>query len=156
MCTYYIAYYATEDSEEYSRLMADPSHEHIIYTDHENIPDMERIKGTLKIAQVQGNKTSNDINKWAFETSYRPCSCSHCSFAPLNSSICVFKEKRNIEKQVVSNKKTNDDENDEHGLKMMTVEDLKTELRARGLAVGGRKEILIERLQQAIVLEAID
>ena len=56
-CTY--IGYGTEKKEEYNNLL--PNHAHIVFTDRNPtlLKDMEPVKGTLKISQVESKRESN-------------------------------------------------------------------------------------------------
>lgn len=136
--------YGIEDRERYDALMAEGLHSNIVFTDRVNIPDMETVKDTLKISQINNTHDS----QFDFETAFRPCSCLSCLDDPLLSSSCKNKESRNIKQSNI--RKAAEEVHDEYGVLNMKIDDLKFELRSRRLRVGGQKKELVDRLIKLI------
>ena len=136
----------TESIDEYNTLKE--HNEHIVFTNRNEKEDMNAVSETMKISQVNG-----DINplggtskeKWVLTSSHLPCSCPSCHIHP-SSGACIYKEERNIVRQIVNMKVTTDKEKDEFGVSQMLVKDLKFELSERGLKHTGNKAELAARL----------
>lgn len=138
-----------ESKEKYDELIA-LKKKHIVFTDRENIPDMKAIPGTLKVYQAAGNKSGEKT----LTTSERQCSCPQCRFNPENLDTCIYKEERGEIKthvvKVIDEKEKESEQDDPHGIKSLKVQELKDELRARGLPISGVKAVLIERLTASL------
>lgn len=140
--------YATENREEYDQLISSNIHKHIVFTNRIDVPDMQPIKDTLKISQVESSKEASETNGWKFRSAFLPCSCPQCR-THCSSEFCLYQRERNIKEEVVRpNNNSNDD--DYLGLRKLTKAALKNELRERFLPVGGKKDELVMRLQSAI------
>lgn len=143
--------FATEKKEEYDEMMGNAEHNHIVFTDRSNIPDMKRIDGTQKISQVESIKGSSIDDHWKFTTSYLPCSCINCR-RTCSSDTCLYRNVRNIEKQEVREEKDNSVD-DPYGMRSLTCVQLRFQLRERGLQVGGTKQVLVSRLLPILIEE---
>ena len=143
----------TEYKDEYDNLTAQ-GYKHIIYTNRNDIPDMKAVPQTLKLFQIEGQKTPDANGKYKLRTTCLPCSCPNCrDHKPFQE--CLYKEIRNSREVTVSKGGENENaDNDEFGLRELTVADLKNELRQRFLPLSGRKEELLERLTAALRDEA--
>jgi len=135
----------TEHTEEYQRLTS-AGNQHIIYTDRKSIPDMAPIVGTQSLYQLQGDRKKVSAGLWNLHTALLPCSCPPCRFNPSNRTTCVYKDSRDLKTNIVSLKSMNDDNDDLNGVNNLSVEQLKQELRTRGLKLNGNKPDLIARL----------
>ena len=111
-----------QKKEEYNNLL--PNHAHIVFTDRNPtlLKDIEPVKGTLKISQVESKRESNLENDYAFVTTTLPCSCINCRLL-CSSDSCSYKNERNIQKQVVRDK-VNSIINDLQGFNKLTVKSL--------------------------------
>ena len=145
--------YCTEDKEEYERLSKE--HNHVVFTDRENIPDMKTIVGSQKLFHVKGS-SKNTGKEMELVTSLLPCSCDNCLSANHeNTDACVYKHLREIKTHTVeriledeSGDELDEDEEDEDyfGIKDLTIDELKTSLRERKLPTTGNKIELYERI----------
>ena len=61
--------YGTEYKDEYQRLLLDNQYDHIVFTDRENIPDMQ----PLPFVQVHEFTKPTEINEWKVINSHTPC-----------------------------------------------------------------------------------
>ena len=146
--------FGTEDRQQYESLIHQ-NYEHIVFTNRVDIPNPNPVTNTLKIAQVGGASHPNANGNWTLCTSILPCSCPQCRLN-LNDGLCYYSEVRDIKKVEVSFGAQNiNNENDIFGLQPLTIAQLKDELRLRQLRVGGRKQDLINRLEEAIQNEIV-
>ena len=122
--------FGTEDKNEYTSLLSDPVHKHIIYTPRDKIPDMDTIKGTMLIAQVNGCEKPNSDGKWSIQHSLLPCSCAPCRDNPTDYKSCLFNTERETKQEIVriTGEPKARDKNDLYDLKGLTVNQLKDEL----------------------------
>jgi len=121
---------------------------HIVFTDRNNIEDINAVSETMKISQVSGEmnpQTSGTDEKWLLTSSHIPCSCPSCRIHP-SSGACIYKEEINISTRVVNKKIATEKQTDEFGVSEMLVKDLRFELTERGLKHTGNKPVLVERL----------
>ena len=130
----------TENKDEYEKLVRE-GNKHIIFTDRQNVMDMNTIAGTQKLYQVQGHNKSLSNNKFVLNTFELQCSCTNCLWNPLDVVSCFYLDDRKWKKVVVCEK--NEPDNKEQSL---TVNELKDKLRERQLRVSGNKNELIQRL----------
>ena len=142
----------TEHKDEFDTLIG-KGHKHIIFTDREDIPDMRAIPATLKLYQIEGQKNAMPSGKYQLHTSELPCACSNCrNHEPID--LCIYKNERKVTKHTVSNTVGDtvnaQQQDDEYGLQGLTVNDLKNELRERGLPLSGLKQDLLDRLKAAL------
>ena len=138
--------FGTESFDEYNTLKE--HNEHIVFTNRNEKEDMNVVSETIKISQVNGEMIplkGEPDEKWVLTSSHLPCSCPSCHIHP-SSGACIYKEERNIVRQIVNMKVTTEKETDEFGVSQMLVKDLKYELTERGLKRTGNKAELVARL----------
>lgn len=153
-CTY--IGYATEDKQEYetkSRV-----YEHVVHTDRSEIPDVNVLKDTLKIAQVQGEYKQMN-GEWGLVSAKLPCSCQNCRENPTDVDQCSYNQCRGIIKHSTLRKPDSivtETVRDDYGLNQLTVPELRIELSERGYPNTARmlRQELVELLKTVIEEEA--
>ena len=112
---------------------------------------MKAIDGTLHNFQVTGNSGGGEKT---ITTSERQCSCPPCRQDPTNIETCRYKEERGeIKVHKVRDLDDIERENlilDPHGIRALTIKDLKDELKARYLPISGNKKVLMQRLTECL------
>ena len=81
--------YATEDREEYDRLRSE-GHQHVVFTDRENIPDMKLTNESQKFYHIHGSAT-NTGTEIKLVSSILPCSCDNCLSNHEDTNVCLYK-----------------------------------------------------------------
>lgn len=147
--------FRTEDKNEYTSLLSHPDLKHIIYTPQDKVPDMETIKGTMLIAQVNGCEKPNSDGKWSIQHSILPCFCASCRDNPTDYKSYLFHTERETKQEIISlsGEPKARDNNDLHDLKARTVNQLKDELRERCLPLSGLKPELVSCLTNTLTVE---
>ena len=134
-----------EKLDELNTLCA-AGHKHIFLTPRDNVPDMKAVKDTQKIFQMVPVCIDN---KPQLIASNLPCSCSKCWENPTNYMSCEYYHERNIKIHKVKEKVSKEEEiQDIHGFRSLTIEELQVRCHAFGLDHSEDKEELVDILDE--------
>ena len=148
--------YVTDDKSEFDmRKLSYP--DHIVYSDRENVPVMNKVDGTLSLHMVQS--MDNQGTDRQLSIANFPCRCLSCRGKATPGSECKFIELRNERAEIVrqgaerSPMLLDTDEQEQEllnrlqqfGLQKTRVADLKLYLQAGGKSTTGRRKELAQR-----------
>eukprot|EP00957_Ditylum_brightwellii_P155738 11857245-Ditylum_brightwellii.AAC.1 len=92
--------FGTEDKDEYEQLIQ-ADNKYAVFTYRSHAKDMEAIKGTQKLFQVQGMKKAQPDNEYDLHNFKLPCSFDNCINNPHKVDDYFYLESKDWKKEVM-------------------------------------------------------